>query len=108
MNALGMTKIGFNKTVEEKRPNYGSTNATATSSKASESSVSVCIDDEERKVQRGSILLGFYIVLYACFLVAGAAIFASLEAPKELEVRGNLMRMRAEFLTRFPNVKGQS
>lgn len=95
-----MTKIDFSSVA--KRPTYGSTNSTV------DSSVVVSVDElPTTKLERGSLLLGFYVVFYACFLVSAAAVFVSLEAPEELEVRGSLIRMRQQFLTRFPNVRGK-
>lgn len=96
-----MTKIDFSSVA--KRPDYGSTNTTAPTT-----NISVEIEDfdEPEKFKKTSMFFGFYVVLYACFLTSAAAIFVSLEAPKEMELRGNLLKMRQEFLTRFPNVRG--
>lgn len=98
-----MTKIDFKKA---KHPNYGSTNTTPSGDVVLQVKVDE-LDESEIKAERGSLFLGFYVVLYALFLVSAAAIFMALEAPKETEIRGNLLKMRQAFLSRFPSVKGK-
>lgn len=92
-----MTKIKLN--LGGKPPSYGTT-------------VEVVVTEAKTDVKTGqswrreSKLLAVFVLLYACFLVSGAAVFCILEAPGEQLLREELLIARREFIARFPSVPG--
>ncbi|CAK1585690.1 unnamed protein product [Parnassius mnemosyne] len=53
---------------------------------------------------RFTCLMALYLCFYVLFLIAGAIVFSSLEAPIENEIRLDVIRAKQEFIARYPNV----
>lgn len=56
---------------------------------------------------RFTFLLVFYIIFYFVYLASGALVFSALEAPVENQIRLDVIRAKADFLARHPNITGK-
>lgn len=58
-------------------------------------------------VCRGSPwLVSFYIIIYVSYLMFGALVFSTTEAPGEIQLRQRLQELRQAFLIQYPCVQG--
>lgn len=58
-------------------------------------------------VCRGSpLLVSFYIIVYVSYLMFGALVFSTTEAPGEMQIRHRIHELRHAFLTQYPCVQG--
>lgn len=57
---------------------------------------------------RFTCLMALYLCFYVLFLVAGAIVFSSMEAPLENQIRLDVIRAKQEFMASYPNVLGRS
>ena len=57
-------------------------------------------------IRRSTLCLVIYIPIYIIYLVAGAALFAFIEGPIEMEHISKLKNTRADFLAAHPCVSG--
>lgn len=74
-------------------------------------STTVSITDNEQRTYCGickpTSLFCLYLICYAVFLIAGAAVFNTLEAPEEENLILRLRKLRQQFLVDNPGVSGR-
>lgn len=56
---------------------------------------------------RFTLLLVFYVVFYVVYLASGALVFSALEAPLENQIRLEVIRAKADFVARYPDILGK-
>lgn len=58
-------------------------------------------------VCRGSpVLFSMYLIMYVSYLLFGALVFSTVEAPGEIQLRHRMHELRNAFLTQYPCVQG--